>query len=286
MKAMFEPRRRGTSQQSFVAYERMEPTFPFAWHYHPEIELTWIEAGAGTRFVGDSIEAYGPDDLVLLGRDLPHTWSSEKLARGASQHRAIVVQFPAGLFPATSAAPEFLAITDLLARAARGVAFPPETARKVRRELRALLSTAGLEAWCMLARVLDRLARRDDARLLASSGYTPSLQHGAERRFSRTLAFIEENIEDPSLHLAQAGNAVHLTPAAFSRFFQRLAGRSFVHHLTELRVGRACRALVETDRSVAEIAFACGFGNLANFNRRFRELKGTTPREFRARFGG
>lgn len=287
MKPQFEPRRRRSADQSFLAFERVEPVFPFAWHYHPELELTWIRSGAGTRFVGDSIEPYGPGDIVLLGSELPHTWSSEERTRRRCAHRAIVVQFSSELFVSQLVQQaEFAAVGDVLVRAGRGVAFSAAAAAAVADDLRALTKERGLTAWCRLARVLDRLARQTEARPLASAGYRPSVQQGEQRRFARALAFVEERLEDPGLYLGDVARAVHLTPAAFSRFFRRMAGRPFIVQVNELRIGRACRQLSDTERSVAEIAYDCGFGNLANFNRRFRAVKGMTPTEFRSGFKG
>ncbi len=285
MKPRFEPRRSHPSAQSFIAFERVEPAFPFAWHYHPEWELTWISAGSGSRIVGDTIEAYEPGDLVLLGGGLPHTWSSEKPIRRTGAHRAVIVQFTPDLFtPALITRPEFIAIGDLFARAGRGLAFTAETASNEAAALTELTEARGLDAWCRLASLLDRLARTPDARPLASKRYTPSAGHGAQRRFERALAVIDAHADDDGLYLSQVAQAVHLTPAAFSRFFQRMAGVSFVDHVNTLRIGRAARLLAESDRAVSEIAFACGFGNLANFNRRFREQKGMSPRAFRAHY--
>lgn len=285
MKPRFEPRRAHPIAQSFVAYKRIEPAFPFAWHYHPEWELTWIEAGSGSRIVGDRIETYEPGDLVLLAGGLPHTWSSEKPTRRARAHRAVVVQFPPDYFAAALISrPEFLAIGDLFARAGRGLAFSPKTGLEEAAALTELTQASGLDAWCRLAALLDRLARVPDTRVLASASYTPSAGHGAKRRFERALAFIDAHAGNDSLYLRQVAQAVHLTPAAFSRFFQRMAGVSFVDHVNALRIGRAARLLAESDRAVAEIAFACGFGNLANFNRRFREQKGMSPRTFRSHY--
>ena len=48
-----------------------------------------------------------------------------------------------------------------------------------------------------------------------------------------------------------------------------------------MRIGRACRLLAENELNVTEIAFACGFENLSNFNRQFLRLKGTSPSQFR-----
>lgn len=60
-------------------------------------------------------------------------------------------------------------------------------------------------------------------------------------------------------------------------------GKTFVAYVNDLRLGEACRLLLETDATVAEIAYRVGFGNLSNFNQCFRQARGTTPREFRRR---
>ncbi|MCZ7644534.1 MAG: AraC family transcriptional regulator [Planctomycetota bacterium] len=82
----------------------------------------------------------------------------------------------------------------------------------------------------------------------------------------------------------EAARLANLSVPAFSRFFRRSTGKSFTRYVNELRIGHACRMLIETDKSVSEIAFASGFQNLSNFNRRFRELKRAGPREFRRQF--
>ena len=78
---------------SFRAFVRQERQFPFAWHYHPEFELTLITSGRGRRFVGDHIADFREGDLVLLGPLLPHTWRSGPSSPGSKQRRAIVIQF-------------------------------------------------------------------------------------------------------------------------------------------------------------------------------------------------
>lgn len=284
MRAVVEPRRIRPEGQSFAAFRCAAASFPFWWHHHPEVELTWIESGAGTRFVGDHIAPFGPGDLVLLGSDLPHTWSSEGRAGRARSHRAIVVHLPADLFDAS--APEFDAIRGLLARARRGCAFSAHASAAVAEALVALPSQRGLAAWCALASTLERLAADRGATVLASDGWTPADRHGVQARLARALAFVDAHLADDSLALGDVARTVHLSAAGFSRFFRAHTGRTLVQHITELRIAAACRRLSETEESVAAIAYACGFGTLANFNRRFRALKGTTPSAFRARFRG
>jgi AraC-like DNA-binding protein len=282
MRAVPEPRRSRPEGQSFVAFAHAATSFPFAWHYHPEAELTWIESGAGTRFVGDSIAPFAAGDLVLLGGHLPHTWSSEGRAGRSRSHRAVVVHFPRELFEMSAA--EFVAIRTLLDSAQRGLVFSAGASARVAPDLKRLTALRGLDAWSELARILDRLAADRRSASLASPGYAPQARQGAERRLERALAYIEANASSPSLGLGDVARTVHLSPAAFSRFFRQITGDTLVHHVTQVRIGLACRRLAESDQGVAEIAFACGFGNLANFNRRFRATKGMTPTEFREHF--
>ena len=54
-----------------------ELRFQNSWHYHKELELVYVIKGEGTRFVGDNIEDFKTDDLVLLGANLPHRWKNE-----------------------------------------------------------------------------------------------------------------------------------------------------------------------------------------------------------------
>lgn len=281
MKPRLEPRRAQPAVQSFVAFQRVAAAFPFEWHYHAEMELTFIEAGTGTRIVGDTVEPYGPGNLVLLGSNVPHTWASQKPARKRGAHRAVVVQFTADRF-AGIAGPEFMAIRDLLERCGRGLRFPTNPVPAS--EWTKLHTEAGLDNWCRLVRVLDRLARAQDAVPIVSKAYISTPANGAQRRHERALALIASRVTEGPVYLHEIARAVHLTPAAFSRAFQRLAGQTFVAHVNELRVTRAARLLAETDQPVADIAFTCGFGNLANFNRRFRARYRQTPTSYRSAY--
>lgn len=283
-RAIAEPRRSKPDGQSFVAFAYAATAFRFWWHHHPEMELTWIESGAGTRFVGDSIAPFSPGDLVLLGGNLPHTWSSEGREGRARSHRTIVVHFPVDLFDLP--AEEFTAIRTLLRGAHRGYAFSASTSAKVSGALKRLLTLRGLDAWTQLATILQLLAGDPRPSRLASAGYAPSDRHGAQRRLERALAYIDTHVDSAALSLDDIARTVHMSPAAFSRFFRQQTGGTLMQHINHLRIGLACRRLSESDASVAEIAFACGFGNLANFNRRFRTIKQMTPTEFRRAFAG
>ena len=64
-------------------------------------------------------------------------------------------------------------------------------------------------------------------------------------------------------------------------FFRRATGNTFTDFVNRVRISRACQLLMDTDQQVTHICYEVGFNNVANFNRRFLEIKGMTPTEFR-----
>lgn len=264
---------------SFALKRRRDRGFAFAWHFHPELELTWILRSRGRRFVGDSIEDYRDGDLVLLGPGVPHTWHSEPGGR----HEALVLQFaPDFLGEGFLRAPELLALRRLIERAARGLVFGPRTLRRVAGLLEGMEDVEGLPRLRLLLEVLERLAAARDVRPLASRA-PASPRREDLGRIDRVCRFLAERYTG-DVALAEAAATAHLSVPAFCRFFKSRTGKTLVAYLNELRIGRACRLLLETDRSVSDICYDAGFHNLSNFNRRFLALKRSTPRAYRAAF--
>ena len=278
--AVFEQIETAT-EVSWKVHRRAAERFDFHWHFHPEYELTFITSGTGRRFVGDSIEEYAPGDLVLTGPDLPHTYESHESAALAE---AVVVQFRRDfLGPEFFAGPDLAPIGNMLARASTGLCFPAPRISAIDTTLRGLPERPGPERTIDLLHALLHLARSNNIRQLASAGYRPTLNHATRDRLDDVCRYLHAHYPEP-ITLSEVAGVAHLSPAACSRFIRRTMGRTLTEYLNELRIGAACRLLAETDRQVAEIATTCGYPNLANFNRQFRKVKGTTPRTYRAAF--
>jgi AraC-like DNA-binding protein len=258
---------------SWKLFVRRQPRFGFLWHFHREYELTLITRGMGTRFVGDSVEDYRAGDLTLIGPELPHTYASI----GDGQE-AVVAQFRrdsfgAGFFDR----PEFAGVSALLERSARGLRLPADGA-----PLTELLDLPPAERTLGLLTALVRLARDGAARPLASAGHRPALNGKTRDRIDAVIRLLHAEYARP-ISLDTVARVAHLTPPAASRFFRRTTGSTVTDYLNAVRVNAACRLLLETDHRVADIAADCGYANLSNFNRRFRALKGMSPREYRGR---
>jgi AraC-like DNA-binding protein len=265
--------------RSFAFREFDLPAFDSPWHFHPEFELTLVTDGTGRRFVADHISEYGPGDLVLLGPDLPHFWHTES-SRG-ERSRSLVVQFlPGFLGPGFLDLPEMDAVKGLLANASRGLRFTGRTQKRAAEILKRMATRSPQGQLLGLLEALNVLSRSLDVEVLATDGFAPALDTRTEERINRCQSYIFEHLNEP-FRLDDVAAHMSMSPSAFSRYFKRTMGKTFSHFVNELRVGKACRTLLESDRPIAEIAYKSGFNNLSNFNRRFKELRGVSPRRFR-----
>lgn len=270
----------GACRRSFTLRNYRQHRFDFVWHLHPEFELTWIERGSGVRYVGESIEPFLEGDLCLFAGGVPHAYGTSPTFRG--ECRWTVLHFlPEVWGDMFWSLPELKRIRKLFREATRGMLFRGTEAEAVRNLLLTLARPprrSGMGPVRVLE-ILDLLSVAPRS-LLNSAAGTNSLIPSIDPRIARVLAWLEERC-DGEVSQAEAAAVVGMSGAAFSRFFRQQTGKLFSSHLNALRVARACAALVGTDHSVAEVAFASGFANLSNFNRRFLESTGMTPLQYR-----
>ena len=253
--------------------------FDAPYHYHPELELTWIVHSSGHRFVGDSVAQFALGDLVLIGSNLPHVWINPPTCRRAE---TVVVQFlPEFLGGQFFRLPEMAPVLRLFERAGRGLTFSTPARKKVSVGMEGLVEKTGPARLLALLEIFATLAADRGARPLCSARYAPTQDPAAGEKINAVYRHLTANFRE-TLFQADLARDFGLSPAAFSRFFRRATGRGFTETLNDMRLGHACELLRDTDQTVAEICYACGFENLANFNRQFRRRHGFSPREWRA----
>ena len=281
MRARFEKVREPDG--SFTAYERVEREFPFNWHYHPEFELTLIVDSEGQRIVGESFCDYKPGDLVLLGPNLPHSYRSLPANSDHSrQHRAIVIQFSGDSFGGTLFdLPEMSSVAFMLKRSAMGLVFgDTKAAKNVEGRLREIPSLPSARRLASLLSVLVELAEEPHAQTIATEILQPPCRVEDRRRIDQICSYLHQNF-DREIDFTQLARELHMSQACLCRFFRRATGRTMTTYINQLRIGAAVQLLVNSDLSVLDIAFNVGFGNYSNFNRQFKNMKGSTPRSLR-----
>jgi AraC-like DNA-binding protein len=274
------------ADRSFVCFRRIEPFYSFDWHYHPELELTWIETSRGKRVVGDNVSDYGPGDLVLLGSNLPHTWATGGgTSRDSNAARAVVVQFDAQFAGAALCdAPEMRPVRRMFEASSRGLLFDARSCRDAVRHLAMLPDLEGPRRLIGLLEALAALAASAGrARPLASPAFNPVWNGDAQRRIERVCRHIQEHLAEP-LRQGSLAKLAGMNASAFGRFFRKATGATVVDYINDVRIGHACRLLIDTEESILGISSMSGFNNLSHFNRQFRRFRGSTPSGFRERF--
>lgn len=265
------------------------PTPLARWHYHDEYELHLIVATSGKAFVGDWIGQFQPGHLVLTGPRLPHNWISMDLAGGGVAVRDRVIQFPhAPLAQAAAAMPELAEVLPLLERARHGIEFFG-LAERAEAHFERIKAARGLRRMAEFLDFLCDLARSPDFRLLSAVQLQGSGDDGSADSINTLVNRITDDVANAPA-MAEVAAELGMSESRFSRFFRKATGNTFTDFVNRVRVNRACQLLMESDRLVTHICYEVGFNNVANFNRRFLEVKGMTPTEFRRqaehRFGG
>ena len=265
---------------SFLSYWVRSPKFGFHWHYHPECEISFVQRGFGTRMVGDSVEEFGPGDLLLLGADLPHTLVSDDMMEGNME--VVVIQFPKELLEARSLEiVELNPVGSLIKEASRGYAFNTSTSRKMQQKLEALPELEGFQRYHCLLEILNDLAEAPK-RKLASPAYNPNKSEETEERIGKVCLYIHENFKE-EVTVENLAELAAMNKSSFCRFFKKMTGKTAISYINDLRVGMACQ-LLHKDHSVAEAAYQSGFNSLTHFHRSFIARKNTSPLNYKKQF--
>jgi AraC-like DNA-binding protein len=136
------------------------------------------------------------------------------------------------------------------------------------------IDTNADQSTTLVREILLRLLRRTPHRAAGHSS--------TNFRVPRAVHFIEERFADPSIDLASVAKAVDVTPSHLDRLLKEHTALTFLQQLRRMRMGHADRLLLTTAASIKEIAYACGYTNLASFGRDFQRAHGCAPRVWRA----
>lgn len=262
--------------------DRHKKEFTYPIHNHSVYELNFVENAKGVRrIVGDLQEVIGDYDLCLItSPDLEHVWEQNECH--SDDIREITVQFDFSMSDETLFGRNpYASITRMMQEAKKGLSFPLQAIMKVYGMLDTLSSVKdGFYAVQQFLTILYELSRCENARTLASSSYAKVTVEDDSRRILKVKNYISKNYMD-ELRLPELASLAGMSSSAFSRFFKLHTGRNISEYIIDLRLGYAARMLVDTDKSISEIGFDCGFNNLSNFNRIFKKKKGCSPSEFR-----
>lgn len=262
----------------FIVLNHPNANFDYPIHYHSDYEINLVMDTAGTRIIGDSIEAFNSPDLVMIGPNLPHAWRGN-IVEG---NHVITIQFSDKLlsFPILEKR-LFGPIKQLLFNAQRGISFSDQTKEMMKEKIIQLTHMQGFYTVLEFFTILNELSVSPQKTLVSNLYDTSDIVRTSKsRRITKVCEYVEQNVIEP-IRLSDVASLVNMSESAFSHFFKKKTNCTFIDYVTNLRIAKACQLLSDTTDTVAEICYTCGFNNQSNFIRIFKKKKGSTPNEYR-----
>lgn len=267
---------------SFSIRNNRYPNFLKIWHYHPEFELVTILKSSGTRFIGDNIEQFNVGEVVLIGKNLPHMWLNDKeyfQENSKLEAQAIAIHFKEDfLGESFFNMPEMSVIKKMFENAQYGVKFTGDLSLAIR-WIKKVGTLKGFDKTIAFLKILNLLANHKDYKLLSSMGFVNSFKKTGRTNLVEVYEYIIKNFKE-RITLNDVANIACMNPTAFSRVFKRVNRKTFSEYLNEVRVGYACKLLMEEKYNISEICFESGFNNISNFNRQFKKTTGYSPTNY------
>ncbi|MEN9572110.1 MAG: hypothetical protein RL172_3341 [Bacteroidota bacterium] len=251
----------------------------FYWHFHPEYEIVYVEAGSGTRHIGDHIAAYKNSDLALIGPNIPHL-NFDYGVKAVVE--TVVVQMKEHFLGADFfALPEIAAINQLFEKARSGLVFYGETKNLAGQKLKTLTSLSHFDQLLTLLQVFQLLANSTEYIQLQERPLAKASALKEQQRMQQVMHYVELHYHQ-QVDVNKVAAMVHLSTAAFCRYFKKNTRFTFTDFVNQYRINQAKKILMQ-QQQVTAACFECGFENLSHFNKTFKKITGENPTAFKKR---
>jgi AraC-like DNA-binding protein len=272
-----------TPSHSFSVREDMDPYINNRWHYHAEVELIYFHKGGGTQFVGDHIKRFHSGDIILVGSNLPHYWRyDDAYFQGDKSHRvhSTVIHFSENFWgdPFLDL-PETKHIRSLLDKARRGILVTAKEGERIAGLVEKIRSSEGVGRIIALIECLSSFAASDRLHLLSSIGFRPDFSESENDRINAIYDHSFRNFSK-KIYLEEIAAIAGLVPNSFCRYFKSRTGKTYTQFLTEIRIGHACKLLIDNRISIKQLCYESGFSNFTCFHKNFRMITGKTPQHY------
>lgn len=268
----------------FVIKHLQEKHFDPVWHAHSEFQLFVVLKGTGTRFIGDSIKAFHPGELIFTGPHLPHLWRSDDAyfeKNSPLMTDGIVIYFNENFLGDHIMEKEEMAVLKkFFARSMRGLEFYGPTRTRIINMMQELTGMHGIQSVVYLLQILDILAATKQYHFVSSTAYDDIFNEDETDRINIVYEYVMKNFKQ-RISLEEMAELVHMTPTSFSRYFTMKNNKPFSKFISEIRIKHACKLIAEQDDTIEHICYECGFNTLSNFNRQFKEVMGQKPMEYK-----
>lgn len=255
-----------------------------SFHSHPELELTFIVEGYGKRIIGNNVEPFESGDMVFIGSNVPHIWLSDPVfyEKGTPlQSKVIVTYFNHKTFlQIFDSLKEFRGIREMIRQSSKGIRIFGETKNDIANKLMALSDKHGFEKVEGLLHIMNLISVSPEKSFIINSE-PDHYDDLYPDRLIDVLKFIKDHLHEP-VSLRNVADVACMTEQSFCRFFKKRTKKTFSEFLGELRISSAREMLIQTDKSIADIAYQCGYSSSSHFSKVFKEHCGISPLRYKA----
>lgn len=257
------------------------------WHYHGEVELIHLKKGEGTQFVGDNISRFKSGDVIIVGSNLPHYWRFDDIYyEEDSKVKADVrvAHFQEKFWGEQFLdLPENLSIRNALEKSKRGIRISGKTKQLVADILESLMKAEGHHRVVLLMEALSAIGTCSNLTYLSSIGFKQDLVEAENDRINTIYDYSIRNFRN-KIQLEEIAAMANISPNSFCRYFKSRTRKTFSQFLIELRVGHACKLLIENNLSIKQICYESGFNNFTSFHKYFKMITGKSPLTYQKEF--
>lgn len=254
------------------------------WHYHAECELVYFKKSMGTWLVGDYSGKFESGDIILLGGGIPHSYQHEEkyvAEKGDSDGEALITLFSPNIFGDSFLnLPESKDIKDLLELSKRGIKITGDSKEQLSLMMEEIVDAQKGRKLITLLTILQIITEKNDYELLATEGYSGQNKRIDNNRLDLVIDYTYFNYQK-QITVEEVANLVNMSVHSFCRFFKEKTKKTYIQFLMEVRIGQACKFLIEEDMSSAEVGYICGYNNISHFNHQFKLMKNKSPLEFK-----
>jgi len=272
---------------SFNARQDNVPYINNRWHYHTEIELIHFKKGNGTQFIGDSIKRFRSGDVILIGANLPHYWRFDDIYFDEQIHTSAdvrVIHFNENFWGDVFLnLPENKLIKTTLEKARRGLQIGGQIKIQIGEILEQLLKTEGSKRIILLMEALTIIGNCNNTKLLSSIGFKHNFEESENDRIHAIYEFSLANFKR-KIQTQEVADIAHVSVNYFCRYFKSRTRKTYSQFINEIRIGHACKLLIENKINVKQICYESGFYNFASFHKYFKSITGKSPLNYQREF--
>lgn len=256
------------------------------WHYHPEVELIYFKKGTGTQFIGDSIKRFQPGDIVLVGSYLPHYWRFDDIYFDDNIKASAdvnVIHFNESFWGEHFLnLPEIKPIKTVLDQSKRGIQITGQARQSIAELFNSLLNAEGPSKIILLIEALTAISHCKPEQL-SSIVFQHNMEDLDKDRINAIYEYSLNNFKN-TIKLEEIAEVANISPNSFCRFFKSRTRKTYTEFINEIRIGNACKLLIENKINVKQVCYESGFNNFTSFHKFFKQITGKSPLHYQKEF--